>query len=59
MTRNVESKIELQELDKSAFNDLYSFTGPKNGGKGRLEFKDCMSEKRIEEEKKKIKQRFS
>lgn len=59
LVRAIESNLQLNELDRSAFSDLYSFTGPKNGYRPRLEFKDNVSEKRVEEEKKKIKTRLS
>lgn len=59
MTRAIESNMLLNELDRSAFSDLYSFTGPKSGYRPRLEFKDNASERRMEEEKKKIKTRLS
>lgn len=49
MNRAIESNLHLKELDKSAFSDLYSFTGPKNAP--RLDFKDNGSERRSEDRK--------
>lgn len=36
MVRSIESNMHLNELDRSAFSDLYAFTGPKSGYKPKL-----------------------
>jgi hypothetical protein len=48
LTKAIESNLHLNELDKSSFSDLYSFTGKKEENKGKFDFKDNISEKKVE-----------
>ena len=39
LARSIESNLVLAELDKSSFSDLYSFTGPRNDKKGKMDLR--------------------
>ena len=48
LTKVIESNLNLNELDKSSFSDMYSFTAGKNEKKGRFDFKDKIYEKKVD-----------